>query len=309
MKANNNFMTGSLRWVMTCLLLFGLSNFVGAQSGPSFSISTDMLPYQNFDETVQVIDGIDTTNYDDAQVQIKRYKASVSYPIVFGEGRTIMVNDLSYMYREFSYRNFIDYPLEALHSADYMLMLQRRLSLQWSVWTIGTISMASDLESDVSDKDFGFQAAVIFIRHYSERFSLGAGVAYSAQFGEAQVVPILAFDWNNGSNLMARAILPVSLEFWYRPGQRVDLGFIVSGDGNNFHGDPDTYLVDNPRLRYTMLTIAPAVKLTLSSWLKLNIEGGLVGLHRFEFYDDDNEVGSFDMEPDYYVRTGLEIGG
>ena len=188
-------------------------------------------------------------------------------------------------------------------------MLQHKLSPKWSVWALGTPSLASDLEAEVSKDDFNFQAAAIFIRHFSERFSLGVGAAYSTQFGSAVPMPVLAFDWNNGKNLMAKAILPVSFEFWYRPSQRVDIGLLLSGDGNNFHGDPAIYEVDDPELRYTMLTFGPAAKVKLSKKLFLNLEAGLMGLHRFEFYDGDDEDASYDLKPSQYVRFGLQFGG
>jgi hypothetical protein len=41
---------------------------------------------------------------------------------------------------------------------------------------------------------------------------------------------MVAFDWNNGKNVMAKAILPMSFEFWYRPGPVFDSGMLLSGD-------------------------------------------------------------------------------
>jgi len=290
--------------VAICTLILNVTMVAKAQPGPSVSVSSDILPYQDFDEPI-VLD--DSTSTDNAQVQLSKIRATFSYPIVFSEGRTVLVNELSYQLIEFKFRE-LESPLERLHSASYTLMLQHGLSEKWSLWALGTPSLASDLEAEVSEDDFNFQTAVIFIRHFSERFSLGFGAAYSTQFGSAVPLPVLAFDWNNGKNLMAKAILPVSLEFWYRPGQRVDLGLLVSGDGNNFHGDQAIYDVTNPELRYTMLTLGPAAKISLARKLYLNLEAGLIGLHRFEFYDGDEEVDSFDLKPSQYVRIGLLYG-
>jgi hypothetical protein len=286
-----------------------LSSAAGAQGGPSFSISTDILPYQDFDDTVMVVDGSDTTYYGDAQARIQKLKAQLTYPLVFAQGKTVIVNEFTYQYLEFKYKNFFDYPLKTLQSGSYTLMLQQKLSPKWSVWALGTPSLASDLKDEISEDDFNFQAAVIFIRHFSERFSLGVGAAFTTQFGEGKVLPVLAFDWNNGSNLSARAIIPTSLEFRYRPHQRVILGLVVSGDGNDFHGDPRVYLVDEPRLRYTMLTVAPSAKIYLTRRVSLNFEGGIIALHRFEFYDGDEETASYDLKPNYFVRLGLQLGG
>jgi hypothetical protein len=282
-----------------------VSSVIQAQPGPSLTFSTDVLPYQDFDDPILVDD---STTISNAQAKLSKVKANFTYPIVFSEGRTILINDFSYQLIEFEYRELTNQP-KRLHSGSYTLMLQHRISEKWSFWAIASPSLASDLEADISEDDFNFQTAAISIRHFSERFSLGLGAAYSTQFGSAVPLPVIAFDWNNGKNLMAKAILPVSLEFWYRSSPRVDLGLIVSGDGNNFHGDPEIYGVTNPELRYTMLTLGPAAKIKLSKMIILNIEAGLIGLHRFEFYDGDDEVSSFDLKPSQYVRFGFQIGG
>ena len=291
-----------------CGLVLGLGETAKAQPGPSFSISYDLLPYQDFDNPIMAdASGNDTTYLENPQAQLRKLRTSLSYPIVFSKGRTVLVNEFSYQLIEFRYRQ-LGYPLERLHSASYTLMLQHRLSTGWSVWALGTPSLASDLKAEVSENDFNFQAAAVFIRHFSSRFSLGIGTAYSTQFGSAEIVPILAFDWNNGKNLMAKAILPVSLEFWYRPSNRLDVGLLLSGDGNNFRGDPDIYQVENPELRYTMLTVGPAAKVKLYEGVFLTCEAGLLGLHRFEFYDDDTEDTSYDLKPSQYVRIGFQCG-
>lgn len=305
MRYLNQNRTSILILTVLFTLIITSSTLVQAQPGPSGSISFDVLPYQDFDDPIEMDDG---TIIDNAQVKLSKTRAIFTYPIVFSEGRTVLANDFSYQLIEFEYRNFAN-PLERLHSASYTLMLQHKLSPKWSVWALGTPSLASDLEAEVSKDDFNFQAAAIFIRHFSERFSLGVGAAYSTQFGSAVPMPVLAFDWNNGKNLMAKAILPVSFEFWYRPSQRVDIGLLLSGDGNNFHGDPAIYEVDDPELRYTMLTFGPAAKVKLSKKLFLNLEAGLMGLHRFEFYDGDDEDASYDLKPSQYVRFGLQFGG
>jgi len=275
-----------------------------AQPGPTFSVSYDILPYQDFDKPIILED---SSSINNAQVKISTVRANFSYPIVFSESKTILVNEFSYQLIEFEYRNLSN-PINRLHSGSYTLMLQQRVSEKWSLWVLATPSIASDLKAEVSKDDFNFQAAMISIRHFSERFSLGFGAAYSTQFGSKIPLPVIAFDWNNGENLIAKAILPVSLEFWYRSNSHLDVGIVVSGDGNNFHGDPEIYKVTNPELRYTMLTIGPAAKLKVSNKLVLNFETGLIGLHRFEFYDNDNEINSYDLKPRQYVRIGFSFG-
>jgi len=309
MKRKHPQMAISLSAIVICMIVIASPLVTLAQPGLSGSISYDFLPYQDFDEPIvrDVTEG-DTTFYDNPQVQLQKLRATLSYPLIFSEGRTVLANELSYQLIDFKYRRLVT-PVERVHSASYTLMLQHRMSHEWSVWALATPSMASDLQDEVSADDFHFQAAVVGIRHFSERFSFGFGAAYSTQFGSAVPMPVLAFDWNNGKNLMAKAILPVSFEFWYRPGPRLDLGLILSGDGNNFNADPDIYDAISPELRYTMMTLGPAAKIKLFDQVLLNIQAGAIILHRFEFFDKDIEVASYDLKPSQYVRIGVSYGG
>jgi len=290
--------------IATSLLVVSGNIHVFAQPGPSVTLSCDVLPFQDFADPIDTGGG----NYiNNAQTRLSKTRISFSLPVMFSEGRTVLINEFSYQLIDFEYRNF-SIPISRLHAASYTMMLHHQLSEKWSMLALGTPSMASDLKADISEDDFNFQAAIVFIRRFSERLSVGLGAAYTTQFGSADPLPVLAFDWNNGKNLMVKAILPASLEFWYRSSSRLDLGLLVSGDGNNFHGDPDVYDVANPEMRYTMLTIGPAAKISLSKKLKLKLEAGLIGLHRFEWYGDGIEVGTYDLEPSQYVRFGLTFG-
>jgi hypothetical protein len=290
--------------LVCALTILGISPSF-AQGGPTLNVSYDILPNQDFKDPIISENG---SEVNDPQVKLSKLRAELTYPIVFSKGRTVLINDFVYQLIEFEFK-YMEYPLERLHSGSYTLMLQHRLSRGWSIWALGTPSIASDLGAEVSRDDFNMQAAAIIIHHFSERFAVGFGAAYSTQFGSAIPMPVLAFDWNNGRNMMVHGIIPASFEFWYRPNPRFDLGLVVSGDGNNFHGDPAVYQVTNPELRYTMLTVGPAVKVNLSKFMRLRAEAGLIGLHRFEFYDGNDESGSYDLNPSQYLRIGLEIGG
>ena len=173
---------------------------------------------------------------------------------------------------------------------------------------MGKSSIASDLEVEMAAEDFSFQTAAILNRRFSQRFSMGFGIAYSTQFGNGVPLPLLTFDWNNGAKWSARATLPSDLEVWYIPGERVSFGLLVTGDGDNFRFDPGSYrdTAPEPELRYTMMTIGPTARINLTQKICLNVEAGIIGLHRFEFYSGDTEVVSNDLKPSQYIRLGLQ---
>lgn len=155
-----------------------LSAMLSAQARPSLTITGDFLPYQSFKDDVEVINGADTTLMDDPQLQLRKFRATLTYPLVFAEGRTVLINEFSYQLIDFEFRRLEPKPkMERAHAASYTLMSQRKFSQKWSIWALATPSMATDLKAKVSEDDFNFQAAVIGIRHFSERFSLGFGAA------------------------------------------------------------------------------------------------------------------------------------
>jgi hypothetical protein len=299
--------TNSWKFIVGCVILVGtllMSPESRAQMGPSFSIGYDVLPYQGIDGPIEMPDG---SLVDDAEVRLGRFRATMEYPTVYSQGRTMLIHKLAYQRIQFDYRNTSSL-LDRLHSVGYSMTVYRVLSEKWSAIVTGKASLASDLEVDLAIEDFSFQTAAIFNRHFSDRLTMGFGAAFSTQFGSGEFIPLLSIDWNNGGKWSMKAVLPASLELWYDLDKRVKLGLLATGDGENFRFDPGSYEDEypEPNLRYTMLTVGPAARIGLSDRIQLNAESGVVGLHRFEFYSGDDEVVSNDLKSSWYVRLGLE---
>ena len=286
-----------------CVILVGLTPALHAQPTPSFSVSYDLFPYQKFKDP--------TTELRDARILSNAVTIRASYPRVFSEGRTVLINEIYYQRREFSYESFPsgDPDICDIHDVNYTLTLRHGLSQKWAMLTIVTPGLASDFEAHPAGDDFSIQVVAVLIRQFNEKFSFGFGAAYSNQFGEPIPLPVLAFDWNNGDNLSWNTILPVSSEFWYQASDRLQLGLVLGSGGNKYHGDPDIFDVADPQLRYSVVTLGPSVGYRLADWLQLNVDSGFIGFHRFEFYDGDDELESFDMKPSAFFRAGLALGG
>lgn len=293
-----NFLTRIFVFAVT-LIIVGSSI---TRAGLSTSVSYDFLPYQNIDEPIEMNDG---TLVDDAQVQLRKLRAGIEYPVIFSQGKTILLNDLSYQNIEFGYHK-TESILKRLHRVSYSLTLMQAMSDKWSLIAMVNPSLASDFKAGLNSKDLSFQTAVIANRHFSQKLSIGFGAAYSTQFGTAVPLPVLMLEWNDGNKWSLNTLLPSNLDVWYQAGQRVKLGILISSDGDNYYFDPQGYQVERPELHYTMMTLGPAATFNLSSHLQLNIETGIIGLHRFEFYSGDEEVVSNDLKPSHYVRLGVK---
>jgi hypothetical protein len=99
------------------------------------------------------------------------------------------------------------------------------------------------------------------------------------------------------------------MELWYEPDRMLELGLAAKFAGNEYHGDPARYGVENPQMRYSVGTFGPSAKLHLSEKVHLTAEAGMTFMRRFEFFDGDLEENSLDLRNSGMLKFGLQIGG
>lgn len=292
------------------LLLFAQN--VNAQMGPTFTLSYGYFPYAKLSNpNTEPING--ERNFEqDLELQINAFNVQASYPIVLTPERTMLVTGVAYDRLDINYKNWNTVQggaskITQAQSIELNLMLMHWFSENWSMLAFVTPGLASDFEGELTMDDFSYEAAAVLIYKFSDYFSLGGGAAYSKQFGEPYPIPIIAFEWNNGSNLKANAILPINMELWYIMSTSIEMGIVLAGDGNQYHGDPDIYGTDNPQLRYSLLTLGPAALFKLTGWLNMRINTGYTLLRRFEFFDGDAKAASYDLNNVPFAKVGFEL--
>ncbi len=285
------------------LILLGLLVTTSFPSNAQISLTFDALPYQNFSDPI--------SGLEPSEVYSNATKIDISYPFVLRPEQTVLQVGLSWERRAFEYRRFPeeDPNINSIHDAQLTLMITHTLSEKWSLLGFVIPGVASDLKGDLTGEDFNFQAVFAAIRKVGPRFSYGIGLAYSSQFGEPIPLPVLMFDMNNGKKLSWLTILPISSEFWYAHSMRVHLGILLEVQGNQFQGDPNRYDVDDPQLIHSIVTMGPSARFAFLNGLFLQVDSGVVALHRFEFYDGDTEAASFNLKPSAYLRMTLSFGG
>jgi len=301
------------------ILLLTDTDFSFAQPGPSFAVSYDFFPYSNLVDPGSDDQAISQL-LEDLEIRVATLRLKVSYPVVLSK-ETFLMHEILFDRFDMDYKNWnepLGNKIEHGYAVKYNFMLKQMLSEKWYFMAFITPGLASDFKAKLSTDDLSFEAAVVFVRQYSQKFALGFGAAYSRQFGEPFPVPVLAIDWNNGSNMRMNAIIPSSLQFWYMMSPRIELGLVMSGDGNMYHGDEKIYGGSKPRMRYSVITAGPSLKFRLIQWLSLNIDGGYAFLRRFEFTNEDvivNDVNIGDTKAKYdlknaaFIRAALQIGG
>ena len=68
--------------------------------------------------------------------------------MMFSAGKTVLVHELNYQRRDFSYMGFASKPsLDHTYAIDYTLLVQHVLSPKWTLLAIGSPGIASRLGS------------------------------------------------------------------------------------------------------------------------------------------------------------------
>ena len=263
--------------------------------------SYDVSPYSDLEKT-------------DAKLKVANTNLAVGFMLPYSE-TTFTLHELSYNRFDLDYRdwNENDGPkIEYLTAVKYNLTIMHMMSEKWSFLGMITPGLASDFKADISSDDFTIEAAAVFIRKYSETYSVGYGVAFSRQFGSPIPIPIIALEWNNGSNLSFNAILPANAELWYQTSEKLQLGFVLGGDGNKYHGDPDIYGGSNPRVDFSVINVGPSLKYKFTDWFSMNMIAGYTAFRLFEF---TNEIAGKEVKEEIkadnnaYFKVGFSIGG
>jgi hypothetical protein len=146
----------------------------------------------------------------------------------------------------------------------------------------------------------------------SDASGFGFGARFTTDFGEPLVLPALMYR-NSGSTFRIDALLPKHIELMYLPGPSVELGLAGRVSGNHYRIGEESTLrngtsVENGRIKYSVITLGPALRFGLSQSVFLGIEGGVALMRRFEVFDsDDDEIDTLDMERSFTLRAGLQV--
>jgi len=287
-----------------------------AQPGPSYSVAYDIYPYSHLtmNDPTQEQAGLEDF-FDAMQIQVTNIYLSYSYPIIRSEGKLIIINELNYHRFDLDYKDWdtdvvpAEEQIANATGIDYNLMVMKNLNERWTLLTMFTPGIASDLEDDLVADDFHLQVVVAFIRAHSEKLQLGYGLAYSTLFGEPFPLPVIQIKWNNGAKLYVESLLPSNLDIRYMMNKRAILGFSFLIKGNQYHGAESKYDANNPQLNYSVGNIVPSLRLVLSEKLNLDISTGITLFRRLEFFDGKDKVQSFNMKSSAIIRLGLSYGG
>lgn len=316
---NGGTVNANAKTTLTLILAIALAQILAGevalgQQGPppprpKISLSYDLVPFQNFDDP-------DPSSLSGIETRIMTVDIEAEYPFVFSRGQTVVTIGAGYNRRDADFRyvpDGVDRPvIDDLHEASLNLMVRRVLNQQWSTMFFFRPSLASDFVGPVTSDDFQLNTALIFLKQFGRNWVLGFGAAYATSFGEPLPLPALSATWSNYENMRFIAILPVMIEFWYRANRSIELGVVSRLNGAQYSGDPDTYStetqrIEKPVLDYSVWMVGPSARFHVSQSSFIELTGGFIPYHRYEFFDDEDRRANYDLEMGPIVKVALEM--
>ncbi len=244
------------------------------------------------------------------RVQVSSWQTGAAFPLSFSGGATLLLNSVAYevMGLEYSGPSGSPTPVERVQKISYTLFFVQSLSDKWQLVAVATPGLASDFAGELSGDDVTF-TGVLGVKHsFSERFSLGGGVAYERSFEEPLPLPFLLVEWAIAPKLALNALLPMNATLLYSPWETLDVGIFGEMGGSHFHGDPDKFGVGNPVMDYSVASAGVEARMHLTKWAQVTLKGGHTFQRRFEFFDGADRASSYDLEQSWYVEGGLQLG-
>lgn len=290
---------------LLCALLFA-PTVAFAQLGPTLTLTSEVWPSRSLSnaEIAGAAVALDGTTLGTVSTGL-----ALSYPVVLGNGRTILVPRLSLQRLRFDHDGWPrDTPTaDEAYFIDLGLSVQHQLSARWALRADLSPSLASDFDQTLAADDVVLQGAALAIWQATPRFSAGFGAAYSTVFGTPVPIPLVLLQ-GSGDGWRAEAFLPASVEAWWVPSERVEMGISVQALGSRHRLGAHEDRLDRPFAEALALTAGPSVNVRLAPWLRFGIDSGLSLYRQVRVTDRGDEATRFAPGQTFFVRTRLTLG-
>lgn len=299
--------------MLTVLLLIGLisggpSVFAQGLPRPSLSIGFDVMDGTEFDDPPEL-----ELVTEGSRVQTKHMSMEAQYPLMFGQGRTLVFINGAYRQRQLSYEQWPDdlsSGLDRLHEFDLGGSVWTKIGSKWAMIVNATGQIQSNLENTaLRDGDFKMQGALIFERPFGSHWTWGFGAAYASTFGRPIPFPVVSFRYDAGGRWYASGYLPARASAYYRLTSSTDLGLRLHAEGSHYHIAevyPDDSEIGNPQLQYMLAKIGPELKQRLGGWGELTAMAGL-SYQMLGIFDGNDELPEmrYDLKPTFFAGCGV----
>jgi hypothetical protein len=265
-----------------------------------------------FHPAVSVDQNADFPELSGLRLEFSRIEFGLAIPIVFAQGRTVIVNALSYEGLTF---NYLEDPQvqalrpDALHDIRYVLAFSfsPTESRQWNVLLRpGIVSDYEEIESD----DFTVESTVIHTWSVGDHAAIGTGIGYLSHLGKPLPMPVLKYRWAD-KQFDFELFLPVRGSIDWKLSPSLTTRLTAEIDGNNYFVGEDFALTETLNasggdIELSMLNVGSELKINPAGGLNLRIGGGVSLLYRYTYSDSfDRETLDLSTKPGFFIQAGF----
>jgi hypothetical protein len=251
-----------------------------------------------------------------AEFSFQEYGAFINIPFKLKNEKTFIINGLGYgrVESKGSDLPYFNYNIkrENLNAIYYQLAFAHKLKADWTLIIGLRPTLASDFKTSISFDDFVFQGIGFALKQVNERFSIGAGVAYTMRFGKPFAVPILPINYKKGKHDIT-AMLPVKSSYKYYLGKKEKLSIgikhVIYGALFNI-STSDMELQDVPeidKISYSRFNLGVAINYDITKSLRFEIYGGTSARRQYHLIDVLSNTHKFDLKNTPFFQLGIVL--
>ena len=218
----------------------------------------------------------------------RRWRISVRAPLLLREGIKVAIG-IRYFHEEYRFENIstLDYPfyqsledksLKSFGGALYVI--KPFLGNKYLLFRVSANLNGDYFIETASKKDFlKFSISPLMGWKKGPYLSYAAGLAYSYDFGSANIYPIFSYNRTFNEHWGLESILPVQVKFRYRANDKNFVYLITELNGANYRiqleDDPVFGSVNDLHLNKSEIRFLASYEREIHDWLWMNVEAGV----------------------------------
>lgn len=246
------------------------------------------------------------------KIETNEFNFFINIPKPLKNEKTIIINGLKYRL----ITPFVDneeiqrFDGQNLHLISYQLTIAHKLANQWLGLIVMNPTLSSTFNTSVERDDVIFPGAVQFIKNKSDNFSYGFGIARTARFGEALIIPTLQLTKSYQKSTL-KIVFPRQVSFDYHF-EKFDAGlqFSISGSEYNANYSITTSSdIEQPidRLAYSRIILGPRFSFRVGKILLLEASGGFATARSIDLRGDQIEDEKYDIKNGAFFQFGVAL--
>ncbi|MFN8791894.1 MAG: DUF6268 family outer membrane beta-barrel protein [Bdellovibrionales bacterium] len=279
-------------WLLGCAVFGSLALVTPAQAQlrDRASVSYEVLP-------------------EKSDVSAQQTEVNVSHRFMFDtEGEKLLTATLSYRETVFDFEGSDNPGFEGSNRRVQMIVPQftylHILNEEYSLIVQARPGFFGDFQGGFG-KSFRLEGSFLFSKPYSDRLTLGFGLANGSNFGRVLTVPIVQVLYFPTEKIMIDALLPVRADALYLFSKDFEAGASFNITGSNYRIEANDNL-GAEQLEFANITLGGIARRQVLTNLYLSGELGTTVMRRFNFVDGPNEIDELEPDNTFYARVGLQ---